>query len=188
MALNALKHEKKNARGVGVMSGVLYTEILGASKAYLSPSIREPGQHSAAALTGPHLAASANHHCHLLTHTFTNTRTRAHWDHMIIQCCLSICTKPPTNQPTKHTPSQPTDQCEAASHRGPDVGTGHYCVSATLSARAVSKSKGSAAREKGANISSITPERHRAGMQIASRETPGGVKEELAGRRREANE
>lgn len=43
-------------------------------------------------------------------------------------------------------------------------------------------------RRKEANISSITPERHHGEMQIASQETPGDVKEKLAGRQREANE
>lgn len=43
-------------------------------------------------------------------------------------------------------------------------------------------------RRKGANISSITPERHHGEMQIASQESPGDVKEKLAGRQREANE
>lgn len=41
---------------------------------------------------------------------------------------------------------------------------------------------------KGANISSITPERHHGEMQIASQETPGDVKKKLAGRQQEANE
>lgn len=139
----------------------------------------------------PHrLAASRNHHCHLPTHTFYK-HTRTHVQHT---CTLGPCDYSvllvnlhrPNQQSARA--SQPADQCVAASHQGPDVGAGHYRVSATLSARAASKSKGSAAREKGANISSITPERHRGGMQIASQETPGGVKEELAGRRREANE
>lgn len=40
----------------------------------------------------------------------------------------------------------------------------------------------------GANISSISPQRRHGGMQIASQETPGDVKEKLAGRQREANE
>lgn len=43
-------------------------------------------------------------------------------------------------------------------------------------------------RRKGANISSITPERHHGEMQIASQESLGDVKEKLAGRQREANE
>lgn len=43
-------------------------------------------------------------------------------------------------------------------------------------------------RRKEANISSITPERHHGEMQIASQETPGDVKEKLAGRQQEANE
>lgn len=41
---------------------------------------------------------------------------------------------------------------------------------------------------KGANISSITPERHHGEMQIASLETLGDVKKKLAGRQQEANE
>lgn len=139
-------------------------------------------------MTSLRLTASPNHHCHLLTHTFPNTHTHTCTLGPRDYSVLLVNLQQTTNQPRKQAPSQTTDQCAAASHRGPDVGTGHYCVSATLSVRAVSKSKGSATREKGANISSITPERHRAGMQIASQETPGGVKEEFAGRRREANE
>lgn len=61
-------------------------------------------------------------------------------------------------------------------------------MSATLSAPAPNKSKGSGYRRKGANISSITPEGHHGEMQIASQETPGDVEEQLAGRQREANE
>lgn len=43
-------------------------------------------------------------------------------------------------------------------------------------------------RRKGANISSITSDRHHGEMQIASQETLGDVKEKLTGRQREANE
>ena len=135
------------------------------TKAYLSNSIRESGQLERSSLDSSGIPLS-------FPKVHTHTHTQTHVRRLFSTACQLYLFNP--------------DQWVVL-HQGPvsapviNMWVPLYQLQLQINQRV-------GHRRKGANISSITPERHHGEMQIASQETPGDVKEKLAGRQREANE
>lgn len=127
---------------------------------------------SAVALTAVGFPCHFPRSTHIHTHTHTHVHTRTHVRRLFSTACQLYLFNP--------------DQWVVL-HQGPvsapviNMWVPLYQLQLQINQRV-------GHRRKGANISSITPERHHGEMQIASQETPGDVKEKLAGRQREANE
>lgn len=137
------------------------------TKAYLSNSIRKSGQLERCSLDSSGIPLSFPK-----VHTYTHTHTETHIRWLFSTACQLYLFNP--------------DQWVLL-HQGPvpapviNMWVPLYQLRLQINQRV-------GHRRKGANISSITPERHHGEMQIASQETPGDVKEKLVGRQREANE